>query len=71
MSLFFALSWERTYNLLPSEFVDPDRDERLLYAKYWQNKLIDNDKVDFPDSLAAQISESTYGFSFAYLKECL
>lgn len=52
------------------EFVDPDRDERLLYAKYWQNKLIDNDKVDFPDSLAAQISESTYGFSFAYLKEC-
>ncbi|KAL5527373.1 hypothetical protein ACEPAG_6164 [Sanghuangporus baumii] len=51
-------------------FDDPDRDERLLYASYWQNKLEDNDKVDFPDRLALEVADLTYGFSFAYLKEC-
>ncbi|KAI5124956.1 hypothetical protein M0805_007383 [Coniferiporia weirii] len=51
-------------------FEDPDRDERMLYVKYWQTKLKDNDKVDFPDSLAGEVSDLTHGFSFAYLKEC-
>lgn len=54
-----------------SLFDDPDKDERLLYAKYWQGKLISNDKIVFTDSLVNEISELTYGFSFAYLKECL
>ncbi|KAH8113220.1 P-loop containing nucleoside triphosphate hydrolase protein [Phellopilus nigrolimitatus] len=56
--------FDRKYN-----FGDPDRDERLLYAKYWQNKLINNDKVEFSDALAIEVSDITYGFSFAYLKE--
>lgn len=57
--------FDRKYN-----FDDPDRDERLLYAKFWQNKLIDNDKVEFPDRLTNEVADLTYGFSFAYLKEC-
>jgi len=50
-------------------FDDPDREERALYAHYWQNKLAGNDAVDFPDSLVAEVAELTYDFSFAYLKE--
>ncbi|THH11720.1 hypothetical protein EW145_g459 [Phellinidium pouzarii] len=51
-------------------FDDPDRDERLQYARYWQNKLSKNVKVEFPDSLAEEVADLTHGFSFAYLKEC-
>ena len=54
-----------------SKFDDPDRDERLLYCKYWQSKLINNEKIAFPDSLTTEIADLTYGFSFAYLKESL
>jgi len=57
--------FDRKYN-----FEDPDRDERLLYTKYWQGKLINNDEVEFPDRLAVEVADLTYGFSFAYLKEC-
>ncbi|KAF9268168.1 P-loop containing nucleoside triphosphate hydrolase protein [Marasmius fiardii PR-910] len=49
-------------------FDDPDRDERALYAQYWQNKL-KHKSVDFPDSLVEEIAEKTSKFSFAYLKE--
>lgn len=51
------------------KFDDPDRDERVLYAKYWQNKLKSNENVSFPDQLVEYIAEATAQFSFAYLKE--
>ncbi|KAL0067612.1 hypothetical protein AAF712_005327 [Marasmius tenuissimus] len=50
-------------------FDDPDRDERALYAQYWQRKLADKNTVDFPDSLVNKIAAATSKFSFAYLKE--
>lgn len=42
-----------------------------MYAKYWQAKLADNKDIDFPDSLAEEVADLTYDFSFAFLKECL
>ncbi|KAF5359044.1 hypothetical protein D9758_004759 [Tetrapyrgos nigripes] len=50
-------------------FDDPDRDERVLYVKYWQNKLKDNKSVTFPDSMVDEVADATDKFSFAYLKE--
>ncbi|KIJ70138.1 hypothetical protein HYDPIDRAFT_104807 [Hydnomerulius pinastri MD-312] len=50
-------------------FDDPDREERALYAKYWQDKLKDNSEISFPDSLVEEVADITQGFSFAYLKE--
>ncbi|KAJ7068453.1 P-loop containing nucleoside triphosphate hydrolase protein [Mycena amicta] len=50
-------------------FDDPDRDERALYAKYWQGKLENNTEIDFPDSLVDDVADQTSKFSFAYLKE--
>ncbi|KIM91080.1 hypothetical protein PILCRDRAFT_811596 [Piloderma croceum F 1598] len=50
-------------------FDDPDRDERALYAKYWQDKLKDNKDISYPDSLVDEVASSTGKFSFAYLKE--
>lgn len=52
-------------------FEDPDRDERALYAKYWQHKLKGNKDIDFPDRLVDEIAHITNKFSFAYLKEAL
>ena len=52
-------------------FDDPDRDERALYAQYWQEKLKNNKDVDFPNTLVDEIASSTNKFSFAYLKEAL
>ena len=52
-------------------FDDPDRDERALYAQYWQQKLKNNKDVDFPNTLVDEIASSTNKFSFAYLKEAL
>lgn len=54
-----------------SLFSDPDLDERVLYAKYWQGKLKNNKDIEFPDSLLFEIAELCEGFSFAYLKEAL
>lgn len=54
-----------------SLFDDPDRDERALYAKYWQDKLKDNKDISYPDSLVDEVASSTNKFSFAYLKEAL
>ncbi|KAF8450498.1 P-loop containing nucleoside triphosphate hydrolase protein [Boletus edulis BED1] len=48
---------------------DPNYEERVLYAKYWQKKLEDNDEISFPDSLVEEVAGLTQGFSFAYLKE--
>ncbi|KAJ7180277.1 P-loop containing nucleoside triphosphate hydrolase protein [Mycena crocata] len=50
-------------------FDDPDREERALYAKYWQRKLKSNDKIEYPDSLVDEVADQTEQFSFAYLKE--
>ncbi|KAJ6539518.1 P-loop containing nucleoside triphosphate hydrolase protein [Mycena capillaripes] len=52
-------------------FDDPDKDERVLYVQYWQNKLKSNDKIDFPDALVDEVAGLTDQFSFAYLKEVL
>jgi len=41
----------------------------VLYAKYWQTKLEDNDDIAFPASLVEEVAGLTQGFSFAYLKE--
>ncbi|RDB22658.1 putative ATPase YjoB [Hypsizygus marmoreus] len=51
------------------KFGDPDQEERVLYAKYWQHKLENNKAIAFPDQLVNDIAEVTAGFSFAYLKE--
>lgn len=53
-----------------SHFDDPDKEERAMYAKHWQNKLKDKE-VSFPDSLVEEVASITAGFSFAYLKEAL
>ncbi|KAJ7590933.1 P-loop containing nucleoside triphosphate hydrolase protein [Mycena floridula] len=50
-------------------FDDPDREERVLYVKYWQDKLANNEEISFPDSLVQEIASATTKFSFAYLKE--
>ncbi|KAJ4478316.1 P-loop containing nucleoside triphosphate hydrolase protein [Lentinula aciculospora] len=50
-------------------FDDPDRDERALYAVYWQDKLKTNKSIDFPDVLVDEVADATDRFSFAYLKE--
>jgi hypothetical protein len=52
-------------------FDDPVRDERALYAKYWQEKLKNNAEIDFPDKLVEEVADLTNEFSFAYLKEIL
>lgn len=54
-----------------SPFNDPDRFERRLYVKYWQDKLKSNKDVDFPEPFAEEIADTTTKFSFAYLKEVL
>ncbi|KAJ2931671.1 hypothetical protein H1R20_g5400, partial [Candolleomyces eurysporus] len=51
------------------KFDDPDKEERTLYAQYWQKKLKDNSDVEFSDSLVKEIADLTDRFSFAYLKE--
>jgi len=53
------------------EFSAPTRDERVQYAKYWQNKLKDNKDVSFPDSLVETIADLTDKFSFAFMKEAM
>ncbi|KAI9738914.1 MAG: hypothetical protein M1818_005227 [Claussenomyces sp. TS43310] len=50
-------------------FPIPDRHERILYCRYWHQKLRHNDKVVFPNALCAMIADITDGFSFAYMKE--
>ncbi|KIK82312.1 hypothetical protein PAXRUDRAFT_832276 [Paxillus rubicundulus Ve08.2h10] len=50
-------------------FDDPDPKERALYARYWRDKLKDNNEISFPDSLIDEVTNVTQGFSFAYLKE--
>ncbi|KAF8195709.1 P-loop containing nucleoside triphosphate hydrolase protein [Mycena galopus ATCC 62051] len=51
------------------KFDDPTWEERVLYVKYWQNKLKDNKDIDFPNTLVDEVADETKDFSFAYLKE--
>lgn len=54
-----------------SLFDKPTHDERDLYIQYWQKKLRHNKDILFPDALKDEITNLTYDFSFAYLKEAL
>jgi SpoVK/Ycf46/Vps4 family AAA+-type ATPase len=50
-------------------FKVPSEEERVAYCKYWRQKLVDSDLVEFPEALCPIIAKMTEGFSFAYLKE--
>ncbi|KAK3319445.1 P-loop containing nucleoside triphosphate hydrolase protein [Apodospora peruviana] len=50
-------------------FPNPDVDQRIAYAKFWQEKLADNKDIDFPDELCKAIANITDKFSFAYIQE--
>jgi len=50
-------------------FPRPNKDERVLYAEYWRNKLKNKPAIEFPNKLTLAIADITDDFSFAYLKE--
>lgn len=50
-------------------FSDPNYDQRVQYAQFWQKKLKSNKDVEFPDKLCDKIAEITDKFSFAYMQE--
>ena len=50
-------------------FPDPDREQRVMYAQFWQGKLKSNKEIPFPDELCGKIADITDGFSFAYMQE--
>ena len=50
-------------------FPDPDYEQRVKYAEFWQHKLEGNDDVEFPDVLCKKVAEITDKFSFAYMQE--
>jgi transitional endoplasmic reticulum ATPase len=50
-------------------FPNPDYEQRVQYAQFWQGKLQDNDDVEFPDKLCPAIAKITDKFSFAYMQE--
>jgi transitional endoplasmic reticulum ATPase len=50
-------------------FPNPDFDQRVQYAQFWQHKLESNKDVAFPDALCSKIAEITDDFSFAYMQE--
>ena len=51
----------------------PNEDERLSYCRYWRQKFIDSDEVDFPEEISEEfchaVAKLTEKFTFAYLKE--
>jgi transitional endoplasmic reticulum ATPase len=47
----------------------PTEAERLAYCRYWRQKYIELDEVDFLDEICAVVAKATNGFTFAYLKE--
>ncbi|KAF2810075.1 P-loop containing nucleoside triphosphate hydrolase protein [Mytilinidion resinicola] len=50
-------------------FPRPNKDERVLYAEYWRQKLKNKPAIEFPKKLTTSMAEITDDFSFAYLKE--
>lgn len=47
----------------------PTEDERLEYCRYWRQKYIESDELDFPEEVCVVGAKITKGFTFAYLKE--
>lgn len=47
----------------------PSEEERVLYCKYWREKLKNKPSIQFPRRLCLAIAGITQDFSFAYLKE--
>lgn len=50
-------------------FPNPNHEQRVMYAQFWQRKLKDNKEIEFPDKLCEAVSSITDGFSFAYMQE--
>jgi transitional endoplasmic reticulum ATPase len=50
-------------------FPNPNHEQRIMYAQFWQEKLKDNKDVEFPDRMCEAVSSITDGFSFAYMQE--
>ncbi|KAF2794786.1 P-loop containing nucleoside triphosphate hydrolase protein [Melanomma pulvis-pyrius CBS 109.77] len=50
-------------------FPDPNYEQRIAYAKFWQSKLKSNSDLEFPDELCPAIAKITDKFSFAYMQE--
>lgn len=50
-------------------FPNPDLKQRVMYCKFWQNKLRGSEGIEFPDVLTKKIAEITGDFSFAYIQE--
>ena len=50
-------------------FLDPNMEQRVKYCEYWQNKLSDNDDIEFPEEICTAVAKITDGFSFAYIQE--
>jgi len=50
-------------------FPNPNHEQRVMYAQFWQKKLKDNKDVEFPDRMCEAVSSITDGFSFAYMQE--
>ena len=47
----------------------PSEEERVMYCKYWREKLQGKPSIQFPKKLCYAIAGITQDFSFAYLKE--
>ncbi len=47
----------------------PSKGERIQYCEYWKNKLRNNNKIEFPETMCGRVADITGGFSFAYMKE--
>lgn len=52
--------FDREYHFSP-----PNEDERLAYCRYWRQKFIGSDEVDFPEEICRAIAKLTEGFTFA------
>jgi transitional endoplasmic reticulum ATPase len=50
-------------------FKIPKEEERAAYCRFWRQKLLDSDMVDFQEDLCPIIVKLLEEFSFAYLKE--
>jgi transitional endoplasmic reticulum ATPase len=50
-------------------FAPPNEDERRAYCRYWRQKFVDEDGVDFPEEVCHAVAKLTERFSFAYMKE--
>jgi transitional endoplasmic reticulum ATPase len=47
----------------------PQRSERELYARYWFEKLKNNDEIDFKEEMCPIVADLTADFSYAFMKE--